>query len=80
MKCPVSKSGTCLKSVSADIRDHPACVGECQMAATVRYQMLWPAWFGEAVKRAAKTRALTTAAWLRQAAIEKMERDNQDDP
>jgi len=36
MDCPVSKSGTCLKSVSASIYDHPACVERCERMP--RYQ------------------------------------------
>ena len=31
--CPVSKSGQCLKSVSADISDHPACIDRCDRVA-----------------------------------------------
>ena len=33
VRCRVSKSGTCLKSVSAAITDHPACVSRCERAA-----------------------------------------------
>ncbi len=31
-RCPVSKSGECLKSVSASVDDHPACVYGCDRA------------------------------------------------
>jgi hypothetical protein len=31
VNCPVAKSGTCLKSVSASVSDHPACTDGCEL-------------------------------------------------
>jgi len=42
----------------------------------VRYPLSWPAWLAEKVATAARARAMTVAAWLREAAIEKLERQS----
>jgi hypothetical protein len=39
---------------------------------TVRFQMVWPAWLAAKAARAARSRALSQAAWLREAALEKI--------
>jgi hypothetical protein len=41
----------------------------------VRYLLSWPAWLYEKAAEAAHERAQSVAAWLRQAAVEKLERD-----
>ena len=43
-------------------------------ARTVRYPLSWPAWLAKKVAEAADARATTVAAWMREAAIEKLER------
>lgn len=40
----------------------------------VRYPLTWPTWLAEKVAGAARARAMPTAVWLREAAIEKLER------
>jgi len=41
----------------------------------VRYPLSWPAWLADKVAGAATARAMTVATWLREAALEKLERD-----
>lgn len=41
----------------------------------IRYPLTWPAWLSERVAKAASGRAMSVAAWLRLAALEKLERD-----
>jgi hypothetical protein len=40
----------------------------------IRYPLSWPAWMAEDVAEAANKRAMSMATWLREAAIEKLER------
>ena len=40
----------------------------------IRYPLTWPAWLAEKVAAAANERAMSVATWLREAAIEKLER------
>ena len=42
--------------------------------ANVRYPLTWPFWLSEKVSEAASARAMSVATWLREAAIEKLER------
>jgi hypothetical protein len=39
-----------------------------------RYPLTWPAWLAEKVAAAANARAMSVATWMREAAIEKLER------
>lgn len=41
----------------------------------LRYPLNWPAWLAELTAQAANDRAMSTADYLRQAAVEKLERD-----
>jgi hypothetical protein len=41
----------------------------------INYPLRWPAWLSERVAEAANDRAMSTAAWLREASLEKLERD-----
>ena len=41
---------------------------------TVRYPLSWPAWMYEKVAEAANARAMSVATWMREAALEKLER------
>lgn len=41
----------------------------------IRFQMVWPARLARKVAGAARTRTISRAAWLREAALEKLERD-----
>lgn len=41
---------------------------------TVRYPLTWPAWLAERVAEAARARMMPMAVWLREAAVEKLER------
>ncbi|HEY2086721.1 MAG TPA: hypothetical protein VGH54_11955 [Mycobacterium sp.] len=41
---------------------------------TIRYQLTWPAWMSEQVTEAASARSMSVATWLREAALEKLER------
>jgi hypothetical protein len=40
----------------------------------VRYPLSWPAWMYEKAAEAANDRAMSVATWLREAALEKLER------
>ena len=40
----------------------------------VRYALSWPAWLAEKVAEAANARTMPMAVWLREAALEKLER------
>lgn len=40
----------------------------------VRYPLTWPFWLAEKVAEAASARAMSVATWMREAAIEKLER------
>lgn len=40
----------------------------------VRYPLTWPAWLAEQVAESADARAMSVATWMREAAIEKLER------
>ena len=40
----------------------------------VRYPLSWPAWLAEKVAVAANARAMSVAAWMREAAIKELER------
>jgi hypothetical protein len=40
----------------------------------VRYPLTWPAWLQERVAEAANARAMSMATWMREAALEKLER------
>ena len=40
----------------------------------VRYPLTWPFWLSEKVAEAADARAMSVATWMREAAIEKLER------
>ena len=42
---------------------------------TSRFPLTWPAWLAKQVEEAASARAMSMATWLREAAIEKLERD-----
>jgi len=46
----------------------------------VRFQMTWPAWLDSQVKDVAKGRTISAAAWLREAALEKLEREGKERP
>ncbi len=41
----------------------------------IRYPLSWPAWLAEEVAEAANGRAMSVAAWLRDAAIQRLTRD-----
>jgi hypothetical protein len=41
----------------------------------IRYPLSWPAWLAEWSSHAANERTMSVADWLRQAAIEKLQRD-----
>jgi hypothetical protein len=45
---------------------------------TIRYPLNWPAWLADAVAAAASNRAMTVATWMREAALEKLSRANED--
>jgi hypothetical protein len=47
---------------------------------TVRYPLSWPAWLAANVAAAANARAMSVATWLREAALEKLERDGRGKP
>ena len=38
-RCPASKSGECLKSVSASVHDHPACTEGCELNPWARWNI-----------------------------------------
>lgn len=40
----------------------------------IRYPLSWPAWMYEQVAEAANARAMSVATWMREAALEKLER------
>jgi HNH endonuclease len=40
----------------------------------VQYPLRWPAWLYEKVTETANARAMTVATWIREAALEKLER------
>lgn len=40
----------------------------------LRYPLSWPAWMADKVAEAANTRAMSVATWMREAALEKLER------
>lgn len=42
----------------------------------VRYPLSWPAWLAEKVRAAATARTLSMAAWMREAILEKLERED----
>jgi hypothetical protein len=42
---------------------------------STRFQLTWPKWLSDRVRRAAATTATPVGAWLRQAALEKLERE-----
>jgi hypothetical protein len=44
----------------------------------LRYQMVWPAWLAEQVTEAAKAKTMSVAVWLREAAMEKLERQRRE--
>jgi hypothetical protein len=46
------------------------------VADTERFQLVWPAWLGAKARAAARTQTLSLSAWLRQAVVEKLERDS----
>jgi hypothetical protein len=46
----------------------------------VRYPLTWPFWLAEKAAEAANDRAMSVATWLREAAIEKLERDKKVQP
>lgn len=41
----------------------------------VRFQIVWPAWMEEVTKRAASDHTMATSVYVRQAVLEKLERD-----
>ena len=43
----------------------------------IRYPLTWPAWLADKVAQAANARAMSVATWLREAALEKLERDKE---
>ena len=45
----------------------------------IRYPLTWPAWMYEKVAEAANARAMSVATWMREAALEKLERTEKDD-
>ncbi len=45
-----------------------------------RYPLTWPAWLADKVAEAANDRAMSIATWMREAAIEKLERDKKVQP
>jgi hypothetical protein len=49
--------------------------GKANPNRLIRYPLSWPAWLAEWSAAAANDRAQSVADWLRQAAIEKLERD-----
>ena len=44
----------------------------------VRYPLSWPMWLAEKVTGAAKIRMMPVAVWLREAAVEKLEREEKE--
>ena len=46
----------------------------------VRYPLSWPAWLAEKVAGAANARAMSVAAWMREAAIKELERTEDKKP
>jgi len=42
----------------------------------ISYPLRWPAWMAERVAEAANARAMSMATWLREASLEKLEREN----
>jgi hypothetical protein len=46
----------------------------------IRYPLSWPAWMADQVAEAANARAMSMATWLREAALEKLERDGSGTP
>ena len=44
----------------------------------IRYPLTWPAWLAEKVARAADKRAMSVATWMREAAIEKLKRTEEE--
>jgi hypothetical protein len=45
----------------------------------ISYPLRWPAWLAEKAAEAANARAMSVATWLREAALEKLERDRKKD-
>ena len=45
----------------------------------IRYPLSWPAWMYEKVAEAANARAMSVATWMREAALEKLERTEKGD-
>jgi len=43
----------------------------------IAYPLRWPAWLAERVAEAANARAMSMATWLREASLEKLERDGE---
>ena len=43
----------------------------------VAYPLRWPRWLADRAAQAANARAMSTAAWLREAALQKLERDGE---
>lgn len=41
----------------------------------LRYPLTWPAWLAERVTEAANAKMTSVAAWLREAAMEKLDRE-----
>ncbi len=46
----------------------------------IGYPLRWPAWMAERVAEAATARGMSVATWLREAALEKLERAGQSQP
>ena len=42
----------------------------------IAYPLRWPAWLSERVAEAANARAMSMATWLREASLEKLERES----
>jgi hypothetical protein len=50
-------------------------VEPAQEDRSVRYALSWPAWLAERAAQAASQRTMPLSAWIRQAVLEKLERD-----
>lgn len=50
-------------------------MNEPDLNEQVSYPLRWPVWLADQAAKAAKARTMSVAAWLREAAMEKLERD-----
>jgi hypothetical protein len=71
----ISRLAGVLPAVLTSLRYHGGMAKKADPNRQLSYPLRWPAWLAEQVAEAANGRAMSMATWLRESALEKLERD-----